>query len=240
MNNLDFSLLEQIVVGDPGTWEKKRFLTLDIDWAHDSVLADAIDLVEKAGVQATWFVTHSTPLLDRLRANPAFRLGIHPNFNELLVGSTESGKESASRILRNLIDLVPEARAVRSHSLVQSERLVDLFHEHGLTHISNFFVPENAGPQRPWRLWSGMTCTPHIWQDNVSMRLDGSIRKPASELGLRIYDFHPIHVFLNTDRMEHYESARPFFQTPDELGKHRQLEAIGARDILLRLLGGEA
>ncbi|WP_414734117.1 hypothetical protein [Bordetella pseudohinzii] len=48
-----------------------------MDWAADFVLADTIDLL--AGLPAIWFVTHSTPLLDCLRAEPGAELGIHPN-----------------------------------------------------------------------------------------------------------------------------------------------------------------
>jgi len=47
-------------------------LTLDIDWAGDAVLADCIELVEATGAPATWFVTHDTPLLERVRANNKF------------------------------------------------------------------------------------------------------------------------------------------------------------------------
>lgn len=43
------------------------YLTFDVDWACDEVLADTIDLVEEADVCATCFVTHDAPLLKRLR-----------------------------------------------------------------------------------------------------------------------------------------------------------------------------
>ncbi len=66
------------------------FLTFDIDWACDGVLADTIDMVEQADICATWFVTHDTPLLNRLRKNPKFELGIHPNFNNILMGKPDS------------------------------------------------------------------------------------------------------------------------------------------------------
>lgn len=232
----NFSSLVKIDVSIPSTWRGKQFLTFDIDWAHDSVLVDTIELVERAAVPATWFITHATPLIDRLRSNPNFTLGIHPNFNELLLGQRSADGSSAQDILCGLVSLIPEAKVVRSHSLVQSERLVDLFNECGITHISNFFVPEEAGAQRPWHLWDGMICTPHVWQDNVSMRLHGLVRPPIGGNGLQIYDFHPIHVFLNTEQLSRYDSARPHFQRPDLLIKHRFKEGRGTRDVLLGLL----
>lgn len=64
--------------------ENTVFFTFDIDWACDEVLSDTIDIIEAAGVSATFFVTHQTTLLERLRANSAIELGVHPNFNTLL------------------------------------------------------------------------------------------------------------------------------------------------------------
>ena len=237
MSFAHFSLLAAIDVANPMTWQGKIFLTFDIDWANDSVLADTIDLVERAAVPATWFITHPTPLIERLRSNLNFTLGIHPNFNGLLSGLQGDNGSSAKAILHNLLELVPEAKVVRSHSLVQSEMLVDLFNECGITHISNFFIPEDTGPQRPWCLWDEIICTPHVWQDNVSMRLNGLVQPPVGGDGLQIYDFHPIHVFLNTECVYRYESARPFFHQPDELIEHRLKSGRGTRDVLLRLLG---
>lgn len=89
---MKFSTFKKIVVDDPRTWTDAIFLTFDIDWAHDEVLNDTIDIVERAGVAATWFVTHDTPVLERLKHNPNFELGIHPNFNYLLQGNSKNGK----------------------------------------------------------------------------------------------------------------------------------------------------
>jgi hypothetical protein len=83
--------LGDIRVDELSTWQDKLFLTLDIDWAHDEILAKTIDLLDRSGVQATWFVTHDTPLLERLCANPNYELGIHPNFNWLLAGDSRNG-----------------------------------------------------------------------------------------------------------------------------------------------------
>ena len=64
--------------------ESFAYITLDIDWAPDFVLESVIEMVTKANVYATWFITHNTPLLETLAQNPKFELGIHPNFNFLL------------------------------------------------------------------------------------------------------------------------------------------------------------
>ena len=105
----NFSSLVKIDVSIPSTWRGKQFLTFDIDWAHDSVLVDTIELVERAAVPATWFITHATPLIDRLRSNPNFTLGIHPNFNELLLGQRSADCSTAQEIICRFGSEIPEA-----------------------------------------------------------------------------------------------------------------------------------
>lgn len=234
-----FGRIREIDPAVDATWRGRVFLTLDIDWAHDEVLAESIDRVEAAGVAATWFVTHDTPLLARLRANPAFELGIHPNFNPLLAGDTRAA-DSAEAVLRRLLALVPEARSVRSHSMTQSTGLLDMFRQAGLTHDCNHFVPHQAGiALRPWALWHGLTKVPYFWEDDLACAY-GTALPPADSpalAGLQVYDFHPIHVFLNTEDLDRYERTRPLHRQPAELRAHRHAGA-GVRTWLDQLLQG--
>src|SRR5688572_12527282 len=150
------------------------FLTFDVDWAHDEVVAASIDLVEEADVPATWFVTHDTPLLARLRANPLFEIGIHPNFLPLLNGDPGNGA-NAEEILDRLLAIAPEAKSVRSHSLVQGGRLLELFRNKGLTHECNSFIPERSGIElKPWTDWFGIVRLPYFWEDDFFCEASGS------------------------------------------------------------------
>lgn len=220
-------------------WE--IFLTYDIDWACDEVLADTIDIVEEADVCATWFVTHYTPLLKRLRENPKFELGIHPNFNNILAGRPDQNNgKNAEETVDNLLSLVPEAKSVRSHSMTQSSALLQLFLDKGLTHDCNHFIPHQAGMElRPWYLWNGLIKVPYFWEDDASVIYGenlAEIAKLTHHKGLKVFDFHPIHVFLNTERMERYEESRPYHRSPEELLKYRNDETPGARTALKALL----
>jgi len=142
----NFGKISDILPETPDTWETRFFLTFDIDWANDDVLADSIDLVEEANISATWFVTHDTPLLKRLRANSKFELGIHPNFNFLLNGDPSNGR-NAEEVIDRLLCVVPEAKSVRSHSMTQSSHLLQLFVDRGIYYDCNHYIPKNAGLQ---------------------------------------------------------------------------------------------
>ena len=233
-----FGRISEIDPAAPASWRGRVFLTLDIDWAHDEVLAECVDLVEAAGVPATWFVTHDTPMLARLSANPRFELGLHPNFNPLLAGDASGG--GAADVLQRLQALVPEAKSVRSHSLVQSTGLARLFRDAGLTHECNHFIPVQAGiALKPWTLWTGLVKVPHGWEDDLACAYGVGLPADAPTGSLQVYDFHPIHVFLNTRTLDHYERTRPLHNRPAELRDHRQA-GEGTRTWLQRLLEDRA
>ena len=163
----DFATISSIEAERPETWQDHIFLTFDMDWAADEILADTIELVERADASATWFVTHDTPLLERLRANPKMELGIHPNFNFLLYGDFRNGA-SSREVIDRLMTIVPEATAVRSHSITQSSVLLNEFKSVGVTHDVNYLVPSGADIfVRPWRLWNQMVRVPYIWEDDM-------------------------------------------------------------------------
>ncbi len=211
-------------------------LTIDIDWAHDAVIADALAIIAEAGVSATWFVTHTTPILADIRATPRQELGLHPNFNPLLDGAEGNAGDTLLRIR----DVVPDATSVRSHSLTRSSKLAVLFREHGMTHESNYFVPPAAGRRiEPWRDFSGLLQVPIRWEDDVRL-LDTTIGEPAAHLGTLLpltVDFHPIHLYLNTTTISDYEGARPFAQDPGMLlARRRPAGCGGSRDLMIELL----
>lgn len=235
---LDWGTISSIDVGRPESWRERLFLTIDIDWAHDDVIAEVLHILEDRDVSATWYITHDTPLLARLRENPRFELGIHPNFNALLLGREDNGS-NATDVVQRLMDLVPEATSVRSHSLTIGSQILEVFHSAGLTHECNHLVPyQNNIVLQPWRCWTTLTRVPHFWEDDIAL-LDpepASIQSLAERDGLRVFDFHPIHIVLNTDRISRYEEARPYFRDFPALKKCANVGGLGVKDHLLDLL----
>lgn len=216
---------------------KQIFLTLDIDWACDEVLGDTIDLVEGFDVCATWFVTHDTPLITRLRENPKFELGIHPNFNFLLNGDIRNGA-TIEEVVDRLLAIVPEAKAVRSHSMTQSSHILELFAAKGLTHDCNHFIPEQSQILlNSWYLWNGLIKVPYFWEDDATCiyNENASIQELIRRIGLKVFDFHPIHIFLNTENLARYENTRNIHRNPDQLIKYRY-NGKGTRTMLQTLL----
>lgn len=181
-------------------------VTLDLDWAPDAAIDACAELLRSHGVPATWFVTHASPAVERLRGHDGFELGIHPNF---LPGSTHG--ETVEEVLDHCLALVPDATSMRTHSLVQSTQILAAVLER---------TPIRADvsvylPRAPWvapveYVWRGRTLVrvPYVWEDDVELEngtlLDGiDLDGP----GLKVFDFHPAHVFLNSGSMEPYRSV---------------------------------
>ena len=230
-----FSKIKTVDPRKKQSYFDKVFLTFDIDWAHDSVIENTLDFIESYDLNATFFVTHDTPLLDRIKANEKFELGIHPNFNPLFEDSSK-GKRSVKEIMDDMLQIVPEATSLRSHSLTQSEKLLDVFAEYGISHVSNTYIPLKSNETiNPWQLWSNIVILPHIFQDNVELKLNRKFDNKIHS-GLNIYDFHPIHIYLNTENLMRYESSRKYHHDPESLCKYCNEDIYGIRDILQDLI----
>ncbi|MCM8537814.1 MAG: hypothetical protein NE334_17865 [Lentisphaeraceae bacterium] len=207
---MNFSKISEINLVEDDTWKNKTFLTFDIDWAEDFVLEPLIDLLTEQDVKATWFITHDTPLLKRLRGNKNFELGIHPNFNNLLMGDKSQGA-THTEIIHKLLDIVPEAVSVRSHSVCQSSRILHSFFEAGLKYDCNDFVSWKSSIQlKPWNYLEKLIKVPYFWSDEISSLENDSFKlnQVLKNDGLKVYDFHPIHVYLNTEKISRYEKSR--------------------------------
>ena len=217
------SKLEDIRVNAPDTWLGKTFLTFDLDWCSDDVLAHTLSFLEQQQVPATFFVTHETPLLDRIRANPDFELGIHPNFNPLIQGDPAYGA-TYEEVIDWFRRLVPEATSVRSHSLVTGSNICAALARKGFHQECSDFVPANAKVLlKPWETCiPGMVKIPYHWEDDVHF-LSGWSYDPAHYLHdeqINVFDFHPIHVFLNSCSEGPYSAVKQQLQNTDVLRNH--------------------
>lgn len=182
-------------------------ITLDIDWAPDFAILDAADLLEAHSVKSTWFVTHETPVLERLRARPdLFELGIHPNF---LPNSSQGS--TPEEVLDSCMRWVPEARSMRTHSLVQSTPLLRLALQRTRVRIDvSLFLPysRHADPVVFRAQGDGLYRLPYIWEDDIEFEQE----KPRWDLAdiddlgdePAILDFHPMHLALNSPSMANY------------------------------------
>ena len=202
------------------------FRSFDMDWADDEMMRFFYDTVCKLDIYGTLNVTNDSAVLDVIRAEDRLELGIHPNFNGLLQNSQSAG--SIETVIKELKQIVPESVSVRSHSLVTGSHIRKCFIENGLKYESNFLYT----PQKGWKIncfqdYTGLIQVPFIFEDDVYL-LD-KIKKPATwyfdecEVPL-VFNFHPIHLFLNTEDISRYEKCKIYYHDYAKLTEFRNTE----------------
>lgn len=207
--------------------------TSDIDWAPEEVIEDFISLFEEYNVKCTLFATHDSKILKTL--NPKlFEIGIHPNFNQILF--SKENRNDINDILQNLMLIYPESIGVRNHSLTYNTGLLEIYRNLGLQYESNTLIPYNIN-LKPYKCWSGLTRIPYNWEDDVHFLYNKSFTlnflDNYQEEKFYILDYHPIHVYLNTDSEKTYNNARPYYQQVSQLKCLRNNSIDGARDNLI-------
>jgi len=191
------------------TWNN-LVITIDVDWAPDFIIDQVAQLLTSYGVKSTWFVTHESYAIDRLRERPElFELGIHPNF---LPGSSHG--ETPDDVLTKMMEIVPDAVSSRSHAVMHSGRILSGIMKHTNVKIdSTFFLPELEGIQPViHEMDNGWVMkAPFFWADDYEMgkaNPDWNIDRFYTMNGLKILMFHPIHLFLNSPAIQFYNDFR--------------------------------
>ena len=190
-------------------------MTLDTDWCPDFAIDFVADILVKNAVSATWFITHGSPAIERLRTYPdLFEIGIHPNF---LPQSTHGS--TPTDVLSHCFEFAPGARTVRTHGLLQSTPLLGELMRAGIAVDVSLFLPSASNLQpHAFRYYGrALLRVPYNWEDDYEM---AQIRRSWSfeewirgRCGMCVLDFHPIHIYLNAPDIASYEAAKHAFKT---------------------------
>lgn len=194
------------------------YLTFDIDWAPDDVLGELVEWLEGQNVKATFFVTHDSPLIRELADRAWVERGIHPQWTDRLTGRATGGEPWQPLV--DLMKLVPEAVSSRSHSLIQGTPMISAYAEQGLRIDANPYLPfSQLGEIAAWSYWTGTRIVPFVWSDYIDFVRNGEDALPSlleRSNCLKVVAFHPIHVYLNTSDVAHYERYRASGLSPAE------------------------
>jgi peptidoglycan/xylan/chitin deacetylase (PgdA/CDA1 family) len=218
-------------------------VTLDIDWAPDYAIDYVAELLAEHDVRATWFVTHGSPAVTRLSQRPElFELGIHPNF---LPGSTHG--KTHEEVLSHCVAIVPGARSMRTHGLYQSTPLLEqVLNRTHITADVSLFMPHTRALSPVEYRWHGreLLRIPYYWDDCYEMERISPDWHLAPHFvgnhGLKVFNFHPIHIFLNSPDMSGYSTLKQSGQRLSDISLAEAERFIhpghGSRTIFLELV----
>lgn len=202
--------------------------TIDVDWAPDELVDYTLGLFAENGINCTVFMTHvgSSDLGDSL-----FELGLHPNIRSL---------SEAEEKIATLKTSFPQAVGVRNHGVFSSFYLYEIYRKYDLTIESNYitFLSKYCTPSL---IIHDIIQAPIFFMDDIFLRISGdfSLFSPCGEFAkllvddsfLFVFDFHPIHVYLNTDSIDRYEKAKKNYHDVRLLKNFRNNE-YGVRTVL--------
>ena len=180
-------------------------ITLDCDWAPDFVIKEVAEMLSEQNVKATWFVTNDSPILSELMANPLFELGIHPNFD---VDSTQG--TTVDDVLKNLKKILPDATTIRTHKLIQSTPILLKFQNYGIENDVSLLLFKTPNVEPHYIKYFKLFRFPYFWEDDVQMYEDfeWDINSLTKTKGMKIFNFHPIHIYLNSSNMNIYNNLK--------------------------------
>ncbi len=184
---------------------RKYHLTFDIDWAPDFAIGQTLELLDKANKKATFFVTHQCDILDDIRAQ-GHNLGIHPNFLPETVNAS-----SYDSIVTSLLEVVPDATMMRTHGLFQSSPMFyKIFGKYSQLKLDMSLYMEDFPliKRFKWQ-YNGVEFDRinYNWEDDMMFTNDHiDWRFKGLVHPLTIFDFHPVHVALNSSAHSPYRS----------------------------------
>ncbi len=218
-------------------WRDSVFITIDVDWASDEVLSDTLDMFRCSNTKATILMTHQTELIKDIQNNDLFELGIHPNFNFLLNGDFRYGK-NYKEVLDYYLKIVPNAKVVRSHSVTQNTLILDYCKEIGLVYDLNTEIPFSSKIKlKPYLDWTGLVKVPYFWQENILFSYGWELEpNEFIDNNLNVFNFHPIHIFLNSENETRYNNSKSYLHNYNKLVNQVNYKNNGIRNFLNNLI----
>jgi len=215
------------------------FLSFDIDWVPDFMLSFTADLVSH--LDASFMHTHSSPVCKQVAEN--FPSGIHPNLQKN--SDQGNGIDESIKFLR---ELGVDFETCRFHVLKHGYPDLIKLSEHGtkLDSSTILFNGKNILPTYHHDL--DMVLAPYFWEDGIHLR--GKELKGEAGIidwstpGLKIFDFHPLDIYLNTNSMDlrnSFKASVTKLQDTEEdfCEKFINRDLTGTRDILIELIAKE-
>ena len=190
-------------------------MTFDIDWAPDFVLEYVIDKLKDSNIKSTWFITHDSQIVKKLISEPNIECGIHPNFSN----GTTQGKNDED-VLKKLKKIVPNAVSIRTHGLLQSSSILLKFNKYGIKNDVSLFLQEQPNIVPHYSKFFQLNRIPFFWEDDVEMYGKIEPKKFLKLLkikGIKIFNFHPMHIFLNSNNISNYQKNKNYINKMDAI-----------------------
>lgn len=205
-------------------------ITFDTDHMTDDFMEIFISMLPEE-VKYTFFCTK--PYVS-LKGKNNIEIGAHPYLND-----SANWRESTYQLIDELEQFYGvKVQGVRSHSLYSSQTYIAELDALGVEYISSMTVPFHV-ELVPFRYQWGPMEAPINFMDNMQLWRGGAglpesmIVEALRTDVYRCFDFHPIHILLNTSAMDEYYEWR---RSPVGTAPKMQCSNWGVADFFMYLI----
>lgn len=147
-------------------------------------------------------MTNDSPIIQRMKENDLIELGLHPNFHP----DSTQGKDF-NDIMNNLLMIVPGATSIRTHTLFWSSRLYYELEKFAIKYDSSLILYNSNNIEPNILDHVGLIRFPIYWEDDFAL-LEKNLNIDLTKKGLKILNFHPVHIYLNSPSINNYNEAK--------------------------------
>lgn len=205
-------------------------ITFDTDHMTDDSMEIFVSMLPE-DIKYTFFCTKPYPAL---KARDNIEIGAHPYLND-----STNWRESTYQLVDELEQFYgAKVQGVRPHSLYCSQTYIAELDALGIEYISSITVPFHV-ELVPFRYQWGPMEAPINFMDNMQLwragggLSDGMVADTFRADIYRCFDFHPIHILLNTSVMDEYYAWR---HLPIGAAPVRQYSNWGVADFFVCLI----
>ncbi|MCZ6913983.1 MAG: hypothetical protein O7C59_05655 [Rickettsia endosymbiont of Ixodes persulcatus] len=214
-------------------------ITFDIDWAPDFAIKKCASICRDRNIPATFFSTHRSEFIDELLFDNFFEVGIHPNF---LQNSSHGLNEI--EVMETMSNIVPHAVSMRTHGLYQTSNLFLMIMKkfRNIKFDFSLYIPNNKFiiPYQFFFKDNFIYRIPYQWEDDLYFYNKSIGEILFKKAYYQIFNFHPMHVLLNSEDEENYTLLKESLSCPLMELKIKKINyintGIGTRNYLEKIL----
>lgn len=215
-------------------------ITIDTEWACEEVLRGMLHDLDERGLRATLFCPNAGV------EGAGHEIALHPNLrrqnNSLVTGEAMAVAGTDFDFYRYILSTThsfyPQATGVRPHCLYYESGLLPIYQERGLQYDSSYYCPLQSH-LTPFMKEHDVLEIPLYYMDHLDLvQRITSYRVGDLQLdcpGLKVFDFHPNIVWINSPDEPHYLASKKYYHDPEHLTRMRH-NGYGAGTLWVELL----
>jgi len=206
---------------------KNLIITFDIDWAPDFMIEDLLDLTQE--VNLTLFNTHKSKLIEQIDKKK-ITIGVHPNLQ------LKSSQGANLIQVKNFVKKIGDIKFLRFHVLGHSYPDLKLFAKHGAQIDTSILLMNQPYLYPNFHNDINLVRVPYIWEDGMVLNFGKNIKKSLNLYipGIKIINFHPIDIYLNTSNINHRSKFKNSFSSVLKASKKDCEKFINKRNYGIR------